>query len=74
MTSTFYHYSKNNVCIAVLVYSSILDKKRVIPEEIDDHFRLFGKEPWEVDYNEKCPLCDSRIDEYGFCSCGSSGE
>ncbi len=51
-----------------------MDKKRTIPIEIDDHFRLFGKEPWEVAYGEKCPVCNTRIDEYGFCSCGSSGE
>jgi len=49
-------------------------KKRIIPKEIDDHFKLFGKEPWEVEYGEKCPICHTRIDEYGFCSCGSSGE
>ncbi len=49
-------------------------KKREIPIEIDDHFKLFGKEPWEVDYGEKCPICNVRIDEYGFCSCGSSGD
>ena len=36
--------------------------------------KLFGKEPWEVEYGEKCPVCDVRIDEYGFCSCGSSGD
>jgi hypothetical protein len=47
---------------------------RIIPEEIDDHFRLYGKEPWEVDYKERCPVCDNRIDEYGFCSCGSGSE
>jgi len=33
-----------------------LEKKREIPLEIDDHFKLFGKEPWEVDYGEKCPV------------------
>ncbi len=49
-------------------------KKREIPIEIDDHFKLFGKEPWEVNYGDKCPLCHTRIDEYGFCSCGSSGD
>lgn len=49
-------------------------KKREIPIEIDDHYKLYGKEPWEVDYGEKCPLCNVRIDEYGFCSCGSSGD
>ena len=47
---------------------------RVIPLEIDDHYRMYGKEPWEINYTTKCPLCDSRIDEYGFCSCGASGE
>jgi hypothetical protein len=46
-----------------------LEKKREIPIEIDDHFKL-----WEVDYGEKCAVCDVRIDEYGFCSCGSSGD
>ena len=51
-----------------------MTKKREIPEEIDDHYKLFGKEPWEVDYGDKCPVCHTRIDEYGFCSCGSSGE
>jgi len=51
-----------------------LKKKREIPIEIDDHFKLFGKEPWEVDYGEKCVICNVRIDEYGFCSCGSSGD
>ena len=50
------------------------EEERVIPLEIDDHYRLFGKEPWEVEYGEKCPECQSRIDEYGLCSCGSNGD
>ncbi len=48
--------------------------RRDIPEEIDDHYRLFGKEPWEVDYKEKCELCDAWIDEYGLCACDSGGD
>ena len=60
------------------VYSSkeiiLLAKKREIPIEIDDHFKLYGKEPWEVDYGEKCIVCNVRIDEYGFCSCGAGGD
>jgi len=28
----------------------ILKKERKIPLEIDVHFKLYGKEPWEVDY------------------------
>lgn len=44
-----------------------------IPPELDDHFKLFGKHPWEIEYGEKCPKCQSRIDEFGFCACDSSG-
>ena len=52
----------------------VQDESRIIPLEIDDHYRMYGKEPWEIDYTTKCALCDSRIDEYGFCACGSCGE
>jgi hypothetical protein len=45
-----------------------------IPEEIDTHFQMYGKHAWEVEYGERCPVCDKRIDEYGFCACGSQGE
>ena len=45
--------------------------EKEIPEEINDHLKLFGKESWEVDYGEKCPLCNVRIDEYDMCGCGS---
>ena len=33
----------------------------IIPEEINDHLKLFGKEPWEVDYNKfgRCEMCGS---------------
>ena len=51
-----------------------MKKKTEIPLEINDHLKLYGKEPWEVEYGEKCPICNVRIDEYGFCSCGSSGD
>ena len=50
------------------------EEERVIPLEIDDHYRMYGKEPWEVSYTTKCTQCGSRIDEWGFCSCGSCGE
>jgi hypothetical protein len=30
-----------------------MEKKREIPEEIDDHYKLFGKEAWEVEYGDK---------------------
>lgn len=32
------------------------------------------KKHFDVKYtSEKCPFCDSRIDEFGFCACGSGG-
>ena len=42
-------------------------------EEDDDHFKLYGKRAWDVEYGEKCPTCGKRIDEFGFCACGSAG-
>jgi hypothetical protein len=46
----------------------------MVPEEIDTHLELFGKHAWEVKYADRCPICNSRMDEYGFCACGSQGE
>ena len=75
MTPTFYLHDLYLIIFVYLGYLyKLLEKKRDIPLEIDDHFKLYGKEPWEVDYGEKCPICNVRIDEYGFCSCGSSGD
>ena len=38
------------------------------PLEIDTHFQLYGKHAWEVQYGERCAICNTRIDEFGFCS------
>ncbi|MDQ3836751.1 MAG: hypothetical protein M3270_07445 [Thermoproteota archaeon] len=43
-----------------------------IPVEIDTHYQLYGKRAWEVEYGEPCSRCNKRIDEFGFCACGSS--
>jgi hypothetical protein len=43
----------------------------IVPLEIDTHFKLFGKHMWEVNYGEKCPLCEKKIDEYGYCACNA---
>jgi hypothetical protein len=45
-----------------------------IPSEINDHFKIFGKDAHEVDYNSvgPCPLCGSRVDEFNFCACGGN--
>jgi hypothetical protein len=46
----------------------------VVPQEIDTHFHLYGKHMWEVSYLEKCPRCDKRIDEFGYCACNGFAE
>jgi hypothetical protein len=46
----------------------------IVPHEIDTHFQLYGKHAWEVEYGERCSVCNRKIDEYGFCACGSQGE
>jgi len=46
----------------------------VVPKEIDTHYKLYGKHSWEVKYYEKCEICNSNFDEFGFCACGSSND
>ena len=60
-------------------YVDIMSKNQssqIIPEEINTHFQIFGKESWEMDYNlfGSCQFCNSRIDELGFCACGGSAD
>jgi len=45
-----------------------------IPEKINVHREIFGKDPIEVDYDSigPCPFCNSRIDEFNFCACGGN--
>jgi hypothetical protein len=50
------------------------DENTIVPLEIDTHFQLYGKHMWEVEYGERCALCNKRIDEFGFCACGSGGQ
>lgn len=50
-----------------------LSLKSVIPKEINEHFRRYLKEPWEVQFGEECEICGSKIDEFGLCGCGTSG-
>ena len=75
------HKNDNNVSCNDSAMSEADEKKKEkddemyeIPPELDDHFKLFGKHPWEIEYGEKCPKCQSRIDEFGFCACDSSGD
>lgn len=55
-----------------------------IPEEINVHKQIWGKNVEEVIYGSRenavqegedenrCPLCNSRIDEFGYCACGGN--
>ena len=43
----------------------------IIPKEIDTHYKLYGKHIWDVKFYEKCEICNSPFDEFGFCACGS---
>ena len=43
----------------------------IVPIEIDTHFKLYGKHMWEVNYDERCPLCEKKIDEFGYCACNA---
>jgi|GEM_PF-1629549 len=33
------------------------------------HMLMYNKEFDEVKYFDKCPICNSRIDELGYCAC-----
>lgn len=46
----------------------------IVPPEIDTHFQLYGKYMWEVSYHERCPICERRMDEFGFCACNGCAE
>ena len=48
------------------------DENQGVTMEIDTHYQMYGKHAWEVEYGERCPTCNKRIDEFGFCACGSS--
>ena len=51
-------------------------------EEINVHKQIWGKNAEEVIYGGgkegdqdeeyRCPLCNSRIDEFGYCACGGN--
>jgi len=50
-----------------------------IPKDINVHKQIWGKDADQVIYGElekkeddeqRCPKCNSRIDEFGYCGCG----
>jgi hypothetical protein len=55
-----------------------------IPEEINVHKQIWGKNVEEVIYGDegnedqrgededRCAICNSRIDEFGYCACGGN--
>ena len=42
-------------------------------EVITYHEKRYGKKPEDVVYAEACPLCNSRVDEFGLCACDAGG-
>lgn len=46
----------------------------IIPIEINTHFHLFKKQIWEMSWVYKCDICNSTVDELGFCGCGAGTE
>ena len=69
---------QNLISLFNYLFTMILSSKKKkkngedkIPEEIDDHFRLYGKAASDVEYGQRCPICNSRIDEFGYCACGA---
>ena len=50
-----------------------LSLKSVVPKEINEHLRLYLKEPWEVQFDEECGVCGRKIDEFGLCGCDTGG-
>jgi hypothetical protein len=48
--------------------------EEIIPVEINDHMKIFGKDADQVDYDSfaPCPFCGSRIDEFNFCACSGN--
>lgn len=48
------------------------EENDIVPREIDSHYEIYGKHVWEAEYtNERCPTCNRRIDDFGFCACGA---
>jgi hypothetical protein len=45
---------------------SFMLKDEEIPEEVIKHMNVKYSD-------ERCPFCNSRIDEYGYCACGAGG-
>ena len=55
-----------------------------IPKEINTHKQIWGKNADQVIYGREgqggdeedneylCPICNSRIDEFGYCACGGN--
>ncbi len=47
-------------------YSIYMLEEEEIPEEVIKHMNVKY-------FDERCPFCNSRIDEYGYCACGAGG-
>jgi hypothetical protein len=50
------------------MFNDKIEMEHKIPFEINDRFRIFGKDADEVDYTS----VGSRADEFNFCACGGN--
>ena len=83
----FKHIYEINIGISKTQLTS-LDSEE-IPDDINIHKKIWGKNADEVEYggkkerkgkkdkdkteqDDRCLFCDSRIDEFGYCACGSA--
>jgi hypothetical protein len=50
------------------MFNDKIEMEHKIPFEVNDRFRIFGKDADEVDYTS----VGSRVDEFNFCACGGN--
>jgi hypothetical protein len=56
-----------------MIGSRSLSLLSVVPYEINDHLRLYFKEPWEIKFDEECGICGCKLDEFDLCGCDIGG-
>jgi hypothetical protein len=87
---TCLHINEINIGRSKIQLTSVDSEE--IPDDINIHKKIWGKNADEVVYGgkkgregkndkedtdkteqeDRCPFCDSRIDEFGYCACGSA--
>ena len=59
-----------------IFFQTLAILKVSIAADVEGHLARFGKEPWEVSYDRfgYCDMCNTRIDEFGYCACGGAAD